>query len=138
MSKIIGIDFGLARIGLAISDEMGMMALPIDRLVVKGPLTKVVDALISHLHSKEPYSAFVVGLPLLMSGKESEMSLRVRDFAKLLEEKTGKKVHLIDERLTSMQAERLLKERDFNRKKRAQFIDSLSAMILLQAHLDQN
>lgn len=133
MKRIVAIDYGMRWIGLAVTDPMGIFALPLTRIErSKDPKKDVakICSLVTDIQS------FVVGLPIHMSGKESDMSKIVREFAKVLEEVTGKPVALFDERLTSRQAENLLRERDMNRKKRAEVSDILSALLILQSYLE--
>ncbi|HRW58183.1 MAG TPA: Holliday junction resolvase RuvX [Chlamydiales bacterium] len=138
MGRILAIDYGKARIGLAITDENQIMALPL----------KVIKALPSHLHTIEAIlnevssylptiTTIIIGLPLHLDGRESDMSQTVRQFASLFEQKTDIPIHLIDERLTSKVAERSLMEIKQNRKKRSQSIDAVAASIFLQNYLDR-
>ena len=134
MGKTAGIDYGRARIGVAFSDLMGMLASPRDPIKAEGSPEKSGELVARALSEAE---AFVVGLPLHMSGKESELSLEARRFASALEEHSGKKVILWDERLSSAGADRLMKEQGgLSRKRRAAKIDSMSATLLLQSYLD--
>jgi putative holliday junction resolvase len=135
LSKIIGIDFGMARIGLAISDASKFMAFPFCTIQAGKSHQETLKTLLAEV-SKEPCEEFVIGLPLLMNGRDSEMSLLVRDFAKSLEEETSKKVHLWDERLTSKEIEKLLIQGDVKRKKRSKMLDTLSATLILQSFMD--
>lgn len=140
--RVLGIDFGHVRIGLAISDPLKVIASPLENLLAKNTLEATVAALVAHLaHLKKEkgyrVNAVVVGLPLHMDGSESERSQIVRQFATLLEKALQLPVHLLDERLSSVQAERALMEGGFSRKKRAQVVDRVSAVILLQTFLNQ-
>jgi len=141
-TRVLGIDFGLARIGLAISDPLRVIASPLENLAATHSLEKTVEALVAYiakLKSDKGYSIgeIVVGLPLHMDGSESERSQIVRQFASLLESKAELKVQLLDERLSSVQADRALMETGFSRKKRAQVVDRVSAVIILQTFLNQ-
>jgi putative Holliday junction resolvase len=133
--KTIGLDYGLARIGIAVSDEKNVIAFPYQTLKCLHTHEKTVEELLKIL-ALIPYKEIVIGLPLLMSGKESEMSLKVREFAKMLEKETQKKVTLWDERLTSKEVEKRMIEGDLKRKKRTQFVDQLAAAVILQNFLD--
>ncbi|MCH9613862.1 MAG: putative pre-16S rRNA nuclease [Chlamydiia bacterium] len=82
--------------------------------------------------------AFIVGLPLLLSGEDSDTTIKARAFAKKLEEVSGKEVHLWDERLTSKQVEKSMIAGGVKRKKRTPHVDSLSATLILQNYLDRN
>ena len=133
MGRIAGIDYGRARIGIAVSDPMGMLASP-KRIIQAGKTPEASAALVAK--ELEEVEHFVVGLPLHMSGDEGIMSKEVRAFAKTLEDLSGKGVTLWDERLSSQQVQRTLKESFMNRKKRAQHVDTMSAALILQSYLD--
>ena len=134
--RIVGIDFGLKRIGVAISDTFSTFALPIGKVDrVKNDQTTLVN-LLELLKVYKDIQKFVIGLPIHLSGKESDMSLEVRKFATFLEAETKLPVELIDERLTSKTAEGLLKEREMNRKSRKNYVDTLSATLILQSYLE--
>lgn len=134
--RIVGIDFGLKRIGIAISDVFESFALPLTKIDRVNDDEKNAAAILKALENYPHIEKFVVGLPIYLSGDESAMTKDVRNFASNLEKYTGIPVVLLDERLTSRQAENLLKERSMKRKKRAQVVDILSAAIILQTFLD--
>ncbi len=135
MNKIIGIDFGEARIGLSISDLSKMMAFPLKCIKAGKKLEETTLILLKEVEN-ERFDEFVIGLPLLMSGKDSPMTTKVRNFAVDLESKSGKKVHLWDERLTSKEVENLMMQGSVKRKKRAALSDTLAATLILQNFLD--
>lgn len=135
MNKIIGIDFGEARIGLSISDNSRFMAFPLICIAAGKTQQETAKTLIAKVEN-EPYTEFVIGLPLLMNGKDSDMSKKVRSFAELLEQATGKRVHFWDERLTSKEVEKLMIEGNLKRKQRSKMLDTLSATLILQNYLD--
>lgn len=135
MGKIIGIDYGKARIGLAISDERGVLAFPLKCLQATSGHNKMIEELISFLSTLQ-YSAIVVGLPLLMNGKDSDLTKEARAFASLLETRLSKPIFLWDERLTSKQVEKLLIEGDVKRKDRTKKVDTMAAILILQSYLD--
>lgn len=135
MGKTVGIDYGMVRIGLAVSDDRSIMAFPLKCIQALKDHKKTAEAIIQEL-SKSDVDSFVIGLPPLMSGKDSDMTREVRAFAKVLEEASGKTVALWDERLTSKEIEKLLIEGNVKRKKRSKFIDPLSATLILRSYLD--
>jgi putative holliday junction resolvase len=140
--RILGVDFGLARIGLAISDKQHIIASPLENITVgvnqEGTIEKFLKELEKLRHEKNyDISLIVVGLPLKFDGTDSTTTSHVRSFVEKLKEKCPIAVVLFDERLTSVQADRTLLEVQFTRKKRAQFIDRISATILLQSYLDK-
>lgn len=135
MGRILGIDYGKVRTGLALSDSSETIASPLKTfkmardldLSIKNLLKEVTDYNVVRL---------VVGLPLLFSGKESATTQAVRLFAQKLEKSSNLPLVLWDERLTSKEVERLMIEAKVKRKKRAAHIDSLSATLILQGYLD--
>lgn len=137
MKRIAALDFGEARIGLAVSDERQKIALPKNTLHAKKNLDETAALVAKELQPFAPLEAIVLGLPLHMNGKESPMSQRVRLFAQILEEKFGFHVILRDERLTSAQGERFLDEADASRKSRTKLLDGIAACILLQNYLEE-
>lgn len=138
MRRVAAVDFGLKRIGLAISDAQGIVALPL-KMVGAG---KTHDATAQNiLTALAPYKhelkTILVGLPLLMSGAKGEMAHIVERFAAALQSAAAIPIEYVDERLSTAQAERALKEMDKSRKERTKIVDSLSATLLLQAYLDR-
>ncbi|MFI5333768.1 MAG: Holliday junction resolvase RuvX [Chlamydiales bacterium] len=136
MKKIAALDFGEARIGLAVSDESKKIALPRTTLSAKKNLEESAASVASSLVALGPLEAVIVGLPLFMNGKESPMSQKVRKFGALLEEKFGFCVIFRDERLTSAQGERVMQETEAGRKQRKKLLDGIAACIILQNYLD--
>lgn len=142
MSRILAVDFGHVRIGLAISDPCCIFATPLENIKgAKDPqyaATIVSSALKDLILAKKwEISKVIVGLPLHLNGSDSERSQEVKTFAKTLESLLeGIPVHLFDERMTSVQAERALIEANVSRKKRTLTIDGVSSTILLQSFLD--
>ena len=133
MGRVIGIDFGMKRIGIARSDPMKMIASPIKTIIARKTLEETADLIIKELEGVE---TIVLGLPLLLSGKDSDTTTTVRKFAAILEEKSGLPLVLWDERLTSKQVEKLMIEGNVSRKKRASYVDTMSATLILQNYLD--
>ena len=123
MGRVLGIDFGMKRIGLARSDPMKIIASPIKTLIAGKTLEETADLIALECTEVE---TIVLGLPLLLSGKDSETTTTVRKFAVILEEKSGLPLILWDERLTSKQVEKLLIEGGVSRKKRKQHVDTMS------------
>ncbi len=132
---IVGIDFGLKRIGLAICSKGITFAIPSKTIEAKKDDLSSIKAILEGY--PETIDRFVLGLPIYLDGNESSMTVRVKLFGKVLEEYTKKPVHYIDERLTSEQSEDLLKELGFNRKDRIPHKDSLAAQLILKDFLSQ-
>ena len=131
--KVIGIDYGRARVGISLSDPTGTIAQPLGVL----PNTpKILDE-IAKLATSHGVEMIVVGLPLNMNGEEGEMAREARDFARKLHKTTGLPVEMFDERLTSWEAHEIMKEAGLTRKKRSRLADKLAATIILQRYLDR-
>jgi putative Holliday junction resolvase len=140
-SRIVGIDFGMARIGLALSDESKLIAASLETLKAERKSQLTVDKLIAFLkqHAKEhryQIAAMVIGFPLLMSGKKGLLADEVTHFVALLKLAIEVPIITWDERLSSVQADRLLREGNLSRKKRSQKVDGVAAVIILQNYLD--
>lgn len=135
MGRIVSIDFGLKRIGIAISDERKIIATPLPTLETSKQNEETVKRLISTLEGYD-IEEMIVGNPLHMNGKNSFLSDEVQHFIDILKKYLPYPIHLWDERLSTLQAERSLKEGNLSRKKRAKLVDSVAALILLQSFLD--
>lgn len=136
----IGLDVGDKTIGVAVSDPLGITAqgvTTIERIGIRKDAGKVLDYI-----KKYECDTVVIGLPLSMSGDDSIQTQKVREFRKMLENKmlsTGlKNIKVVwqDERLTTVQAEKILIAGDVKRKKRKEVIDKQAAILILQSYLD--
>jgi len=135
MPRILGIDYGSRRIGIAISDPDGRIASP--HGVVRGSGSVAEDArAVARLAASLEAAEFVVGLPLHMDGSESDQTALTRAFAAALEKLAAGPVHLHDERLSSRAADELLAGRSLTRKKRRARHDAIAAAVILQGYLD--
>jgi putative Holliday junction resolvase len=130
MGRIVAIDFGLKRIGIAISDVSKKIAFPF-KTVEGGP--KAIENIMSSLEGKE-IELFVFGLPIHLNGKESEMASIIRKFCLELTAKTNIAVQMIDERLSSKLADQALSH--LKRKQRSERIDETAAAMMLQSYLN--
>jgi putative Holliday junction resolvase len=130
--RIIGLDIGGERIGVAISDEMGILASPVGMIRRGGPVETELRQFI------EKYSAvlLVAGLPVGLSGREGPQAKEVREYADALAAKVGVPLEYWDERLTTSIAERSLIGSGVRRKDRRDRIDALAASVILQGFLD--
>jgi putative holliday junction resolvase len=133
--RVLGIDYGRRRIGLAISDEAQFLARPLEPFYRTHSLAKDL-ASITRLARDLGAGTVVVGLPLNMDGSKGEMALEVEAFVTRLNESSGFDVLVFDERLTSSEAERVLLEGDVKRKDRKRLRDGLAATLILQGFLD--
>ncbi len=134
--RLLGIDFGEARTGLAISDASRLLATGVGN-IKGGGLEKSVEA-VAAVVAAERIVGIVLGLPVNMNGSEGPRAARIRQFAALLEEKMPDvPVAFMDERMTTMAASRFLNETNTRGQKRKGVIDTLSAEIILQNALDK-
>ena len=131
--RILAIDYGSRRIGLAVSDPLGITAQGLETLERKNKRSDFawLEKTIREYQVRE----IVLGYPLRMSGEEGAQSQKVADFAEQLRARFQLPVHLWDERLTSAEANRLLREAELSIKKRAQAVDRMAAVLILQAFL---
>jgi len=133
-SRILALDLGKRRIGLAISDPLGITAQGLPNLERANKRTDL-DAL-DRLARDREVGTFLMGNPVNMAGYEGRQSAWVHEFAGALERRTGLPVKFWDERLTSVEAGRVLRSSGISIRKRAAAVDRLSAVILLQSYLD--
>lgn len=133
--RILGLDVGQKRIGVALSDPMGWTAQGHSVL----QRTAGDDmARIEELCRENEVETIVVGLPLNMNGTEGPKAVECRDYARDLAAYTGLPVKLWDERLTTVTAEKVLIQADVSRRKRKQVIDKMAATFILQSYLDRH
>ena len=134
MARILAVDYGEKRIGLAVSDELGITASPLTTLMHRSDEETVRH--IAQLASKLKVAQIVIGLPRRTDEREGEMERRVKAFAEKLRQAVSVPVVLFDERFTTRIAEQVLLEADLSRRKRKQVRDRLAAVILLLSYLD--
>lgn len=132
--RILALDLGKKRIGLAVSDPLRITAQGLPNLNRTNKRTDL--AALDALMKEREVGLVLMGNPINMGGKEGRQSGWVRDFASALEAHTRVPVQLWDERLTSVEAGRVLRESGISIEKRAAAVDRLSAVILLQSYLD--
>src|SRR5271165_3680951 len=132
--RILALDFGSKNIGLAVSDELGVTAQGLPTLR-RSNKRNDLDHLRRVIRQYGIYE-MVMGLPLRMSGSEGIQSEKVQAFAEELRRKFKLPVHLFDERLTSVEANRLLRETEMSIRRRAQVVDQLAAVLILQSFLE--
>ena len=132
--RVLGVDFGHKRIGLALSDETGTIAQPLDYIAGGGRVGVCRE--LARICGERQIGKIVVGVPLRLDGKPSEQTERTLAFIAELRRATTVPVAPWDERLTSVQAERALLEGNVRRSERKQKIDKLAAQIMLQSYLD--
>lgn len=132
--RILGLDIGSKRIGVAMSDGLGITAQGLETISSKGQEADIES--INRLAVENSVSTIVVGVPLSMDGSDSEQTVKVKEFASQLCLRVDARVELWDERLSTMAAERALLEADMSRGKRKKVIDKVAAVIILQSYLD--
>lgn len=132
--KVIGIDYGEARIGVALSDLLKMLASPYTTYYAKH--TDEDYQFFIDLINKEKVDTLVVGLPYNMQGEEQAIAIKAREFGSTLAERSGCKLVLVDERMTSVVAEDILRQKYRDWRDRKKHLDEVSAMVILQDYLD--
>lgn len=136
MKRKVALDVGDVRIGVAVSDMLGITANPRETYVRKGKAFEEDIAYFVSYAKTEDADAFVIGLPMNMDGTEGPRAEVTRQFGEALKEASGLNVIYVDERLTTVSAERMLIGADVRREKRKQVIDKVAATIILQSYLD--
>lgn len=139
MSRILGVDYGERRIGLALSDPTGTIAYPLTTLTRRSG-KRPPWAELERLVRENEIAAIVVGLPLDLSGTDTPWTVEVRDFAEKLRRRTDRDVHLVDERLSSVQAERVVRGSGLRRSQREEKgrVDAAAAAVILQCFLERS
>jgi len=132
--RILGLDVGSRRIGIAVSDPLGITAQGLETLQRKNKRHdfEYLDQIIREYDVQE----IVVGLPLRMSGMEGDQARKIQAFAEDLHERFRLPVHLWDERLTSAEANRLLRTTDLSIQKRGKAVDRMAAVLILQGWME--
>ena len=140
--RVVGLDLGRRRIGLAVSDRSGTLATPWRTVSGSGQVREVTGRLVALLQElgEDPdgLAGIVVGLPVHLDGRPHEQAVRVRAIAAALAQRTGLPVALQDERLTSVEAEQRLALRERDWRKRKARLDAAAAAIMLQDYLDEH
>jgi putative holliday junction resolvase len=129
--RILGIDYGTVRVGLALSDESRILATPLETVENGKAFVRI-----SQVVQEKKIETVVLGMPRNMDGSYGPKADEVRKFAETLKEKVGVQVKFWDERLTTQGVERMLIASDVSRKKRKEVIDKLAAQQILQNYLD--
>lgn len=132
--RILGIDYGDVRVGLAISDPTGFLAGGIGNVVIKG-MNDAVEKVCEKI-KETGAEKIVIGLPVNMNGTQGEKAEKVRVFADKLSKASGLEIEFLDERRTTIMAHGFMNETGTHGKKRKDAVDTLSAQIILQTYLD--
>ncbi|MDD3382205.1 MAG: Holliday junction resolvase RuvX [Bacilli bacterium] len=136
--KIIGLDLGTKTLGVAISDALGIIANPIGTYRIEEKNLNQALEFVKDLIKEHGIIEIVLGFPKNMDGSTGFQCDYISEFKEILEKETGLKVFLIDERLTSVIANRTMLSADMSRQKRKKNVDKLAASIILQGYLDSN
>ena len=132
--RLAGIDFGTVRIGIAVTDSRRTLASPYENY--KRRDREADESRFHRLIAEEGIVGFVVGLPVHLSGLESQKSIQAREFGKWLAETTGLLVEFFDERFTTSEADAFLGAAKLTKKQRRERRDKLAAQIMLTAYLE--
>ncbi len=127
-------DVGARRIGLAVSDALGLTAQGLPTIQRKNKRSDRAE--LERVVREQHVAEIVVGYPLHMSGGQTAGSARVAQFAEELRRWFGLPVHLWDERLTTAEAQRVLRETDMSIRRRGQVVDQMAAVLILQSFMD--
>lgn len=132
MSRVLGVDYGSKRVGIALSDGLGMTAKPLEVVARDRAVERIGELVREHTVSK-----VVVGLPVSLGGDEGEAAASARRLGKEIEDTTGVELDYLDERFTSRMAEDALLESGMRRRRRRETVDKVAAAIILQEYLDR-
>ena len=134
MNRIIGIDFGLSKVGIAISDPSGIISMPLETIRYKNQ--KELVEVLKKIALEKNVNTLVIGYPLNMNYKENNMT-EIIDKFKIVMENNDFEIHLEDERLSSQYAKKIMIQQDIKTGKNKEMVDVLSASIILQTYLDR-
>lgn len=132
--RVLGLDVGSRRIGVAVSDPLGITAQGLETLQRRNKRHDMAE--LEKVIRDYGVHEIVIGLPLRMSGAEGIQSEKMQDFAEDLRKRFRLPVHLWDERLTSAEANRLLRSTELSIEKRAKAVDRMAAVLILQSFME--
>lgn len=137
MARVLGIDYGSRRIGLAISDPSGTISQPLPALTRRAGKRPPIHAIVQ-IAAEQEVGEIVIGLPLSLAGDETNWTREVREFGAKLAERARLPVAYVDERMTSVRAEKTVRSLGLKRMAREQKerVDTTAALLILQAYLD--
>lgn len=135
--RILGLDYGTKTVGVALSDPLGITAQGVETIFRKEEnKLRQTYARIEAIMEENGVGLVVVGLPKNMNNSEGEMAVRAKEFAANLERRSGVRVILADERLTTVMADKVLEGYSVKKQDRKQYIDKIAATYILQTYLD--
>lgn len=134
--RILGLDYGTKTVGAAVTDTLGITVQPLETITRDSdskirPTLRRIEEIIESMGVEE----IVLGLPLNMDGSEGERAMRSRQFADIIERRTGLPVHLLDERLTTVEAEEILGACGIMKKDYKRYVDSAAAVLILEDYV---
>lgn len=132
--RILCIDYGEKRIGLAVSDPLGLTAQGLPTLIRRDEKSDMLK--LSEIINEKDVNEIVIGLPKNMNGTLGKKAEEVLKFAEFLKSRFSLPVHTVDERLSTVRAHRSMLEGDLSRKKRGKRVDMIAAQLILQSYLD--
>ncbi|MGC8659398.1 MAG: Holliday junction resolvase RuvX [Desulfomonilaceae bacterium] len=133
--RALGLDIGSKRIGVALSDQSGIIAQALETISAKNPAQDVLR--IVEIVRQHDVTEIVIGIPYNMNGSEGPQAQKIRQLLEILQKSVTVPIYEWDERLTTVAAERALLEADMSRSKRRKVIDQVAAALILQGHLDR-
>ena len=134
--RVLALDVGTRRIGLAVTDELGITAQPLETLVRENKRKDL--AVLKELAEKLHITDIVIGMPLRMSGERGTQAEKIEAFADELRKHCAQPIHFYDERLTSAEANRMLNEAGMTRMDRKGVVDQMAAVMILQGWMQRN
>ena len=136
--RIMGIDYGAARVGIALSDELQITAQGLETINFNGNDKKLL-ARIDEIISQYNIETIVVGMPLLLNGDRAQRAQITEKFVHKLKCKYNKiKIDTIDERLTTVEAHKTMNDLEINKKKKKGLVDTISAVYILETYMNKN
>ena len=137
--RLMGLDYGNVHVGVALSDELGMTAYPLEVIKRKdSDKLRKTFARIEEIAREYKVDKIIIGLPLNMDDSESEISKTVIDFSENIKRRTGLPVELWDERLSTLEATDILKEAGIKVQDRKTYIDKIAASFILRRYMEEN
>ena len=137
MSRKLGIDYGVARTGIAITDELGITAQGLETITSNGN-DKIILRRLAEILEKYEIDTFVVGNPLNMDGTKSERSIETEAFIHKLKSRFNKiNIVSVDERLTTVEAHKTMNYLNVDNKKKKQIVDTISAVYILESYINK-
>lgn len=136
--SIMGLDYGSVTVGVAVTDALNMTVLPVETIVRKEEnKLRRTCARIEELIRERGVTELVLGCPYHMDGTEGERVSKTREFAAMLERRTGLPVHMADERLTTVEADEILADSGIEKSRRKEYIDQVAAVLILEDYLSR-